>query len=199
MVSNAPGIGSVRNNPFARQGSPSPAPGSNGRPKSAIYPSASPLSTTSTPPSHTRNQSHASIAGTMASGPSNQARHARDNSRGGTPGSGTFAPAFIKTEDMRRSIDVVKGIEGENDFSGKRYVWLKDPQAAFVKGWVVEELQGNRLVVQCDDGSVSRLSIHLLKINAELHDSSEKSTAKVSTRSIQPNLTRQTTWQSLRT
>lgn len=50
---------------------------------------------------------------------------------------------------------MVKGIEGENDFSGKRYVWLKDPKQAFVKGWVVEELGGNRLLVQCDDGSVS--------------------------------------------
>lgn len=48
---------------------------------------------------------------------------------------------------------MVKGIEGENDFSGKRYVWLKDPQQAFVKGWVVEELGGNRILVQCDDGS----------------------------------------------
>jgi len=57
---------------------------------------------------------------------------------------------------MRRSIDAVKGIEGENDFSGKRYVWLKDPQTAFVRGWVVEELEGNRILVQCDDGSVSR-------------------------------------------
>lgn len=55
---------------------------------------------------------------------------------------------------MRKPVDAVKGIEGENDFSGKRYVWLKDPQTAFVKGWVVEELAGGRLVVQCDDGSV---------------------------------------------
>ena len=56
---------------------------------------------------------------------------------------------------MRKPTDVVKGIEGENDFSGRKYVWLKDPQTAFVKGWVVEELGGNKLLVQCDDGSVS--------------------------------------------
>lgn len=55
---------------------------------------------------------------------------------------------------MRRSHDTVKGIEGENDFSGKRYVWLKDPQQAFVKGWVVEDLSDNRIRVQCDDGTV---------------------------------------------
>ena len=55
---------------------------------------------------------------------------------------------------MRKPVDMVNGIEGENDFSGKRYVWLKDPQQAFVKGWVVEELGSNRILVQCDDGSV---------------------------------------------
>jgi myosin protein heavy chain len=33
-------------------------------------------------------------------------------------------------------------------------VWLKDPQAAFVKGWIVEELGNNQVLVQCDDGSV---------------------------------------------
>ena len=58
-------------------------------------------------------------------------------------------------EEMQRNTETVKGIEGENDFSGKRYVWLKDPQTAFVKGWVVEELGSNQLLVQCDDGSVS--------------------------------------------
>ena len=51
---------------------------------------------------------------------------------------------------------MVRGIEGENDFSGKRYVWLRDPKLAFVKGWVVEELEGGHILVQCDDGSVSR-------------------------------------------
>ena len=54
-----------------------------------------------------------------------------------------------------RGYDTVKGIEGENDFSGKRYVWLKDPEEAFVKGWVVEEKPGGNLLVQVDDGSVS--------------------------------------------
>lgn len=56
---------------------------------------------------------------------------------------------------MIRNQDTVEGIEGENDFSGKRYVWLKDPQTAFVRGWIVEEMDGNRLLVQCDDGTVS--------------------------------------------
>lgn len=54
---------------------------------------------------------------------------------------------------MRRAPETIKGIEGENDFSGKRYVWLKDPHAAFVKGWIVEERENNQILVQCDDGS----------------------------------------------
>lgn len=55
---------------------------------------------------------------------------------------------------MRTNVDAVDGIEGENDFSGKRYVWLRDPKTAFVKGWIVEDLGGDRILVQCDDGSV---------------------------------------------
>ena len=82
-------------------------------------------------------------------------QQARRDSRSGTPTSTTFAPKFIKAEDKARGHDPVKGIEGENDFSGKRYVWLNDPQEAFIKGWVIEELAGNRLLVQTDDGTVS--------------------------------------------
>lgn len=50
------------------------------------------------------------------------------------------------------------GIEGENDFSGKRYVWLADAEKAFVRGWVVEELEDGLLQVQCDDGSQREVS-----------------------------------------
>lgn len=45
-------------------------------------------------------------------------------------------------------------MEGDNDFSGKRYVWLKDPEKAFVRGQVIEECEGGVLLVQCEDGSV---------------------------------------------
>ena len=139
-----------RNNPFSRTGPPSPGPGiTNGRPKSTII--SSPLSGTQSP--HNRNQSFSSLAGVMS--PNNNATtQNRPNSKTGTPTSNTFAPLFIKTEDMQRGTEVIKGIEGENDFSGKRYVWLKDPQMAFVKGWIVEELGNNQILVQCDDGSV---------------------------------------------
>jgi myosin protein heavy chain len=80
----------------------------------------------------------------------------RSNSyRGSSPVTGTFAPTFIKSEEMQKPIPTINGIEGENDFSGKTYVWLKDQSAAFIKGWVVEDLPDGRLKVQCDDGSVS--------------------------------------------
>lgn len=46
-------------------------------------------------------------------------------------------------------------VEGENDLSGKRYVWMRDEEKAFVKGWVVEELPDGMLRAQCEDGSVS--------------------------------------------
>ena len=88
----------------------------------------------------------------MAPNKSAGSRH-RADSKAGPQSSGTFAPSFIKAEEMRRP-ETVKGIEGENDFSGKRYVWLKDAASAFVKGWIVEELAGNHILVQCDDGSV---------------------------------------------
>ncbi|KJR85249.1 myosin heavy chain [Sporothrix schenckii 1099-18] len=145
-----------RSNPFARTPSASPAPGNSsaaGRPKSVLF--STPAPTSPARPSHSRSQSQAtpsSMNGLVRSG--SVSRNGYDRSREGTPASGTFAPSFIKTEEMKqRSIDVVRGIEGENDFSGKRYVWLKDPQTAFVKGWIVEELGPNRILVQCEDGS----------------------------------------------
>jgi myosin heavy chain 9/10/11/14 len=155
MPTSAHNMGSIRNNPFARAASSSPGPNATARPKTALFGSPPPVSTgsTPTPPTHTRHQSHTAFGPVLAP-TSGSHRHSRSDSRSATPMSSTFAPSFIKTEEMRRGSDTVKGIEGENDFSGKRYVWLKDPQAAFVKGWVVEELPGNRILVQCDDGSV---------------------------------------------
>ncbi|ROV96752.1 hypothetical protein VSDG_05613 [Cytospora chrysosperma] len=150
-------MGTVRNSPFMRQSSPSPSPGpppGNARPKSALFPSPlspTPSSGAPTIPSHVRAKSSVSSLAPSTS----EARfgHARTASKADTSQSSTFAPSFIKSEEMRRGSDVVDGIEGENDFSGKRYVWLKDPQTAFVKGWVVEDLGENRILVQCDDGS----------------------------------------------
>lgn len=113
---------------------------------------SSPLSASQLP-SHNRHQSQSSLAGLVA--PSQTISRRQSDTRNATPASNTFAPSFIKTEEAQRGEETVKSIEGENDFSGKRYVWLKDPQNAFVKGWIVQELGNNQILVQCDDGTVS--------------------------------------------
>ncbi|RMZ83706.1 hypothetical protein DV738_g1099, partial [Chaetothyriales sp. CBS 135597] len=70
-----------------------------------------------------------------------------------TSSSSTFAPKFIKSAELRKNEDHVSAIEGENDFSGKRYVWVKDPEKAFVRGWIVQDLPDNGVVVQFENGS----------------------------------------------
>ncbi|TVY73283.1 Myosin type-2 heavy chain [Lachnellula suecica] len=156
MASNS---GSVRNNPFSRNQSASPSPvpgGANGRPKSMVI--GSPLSGSQSPTNgHNRQQSYSSLAGVVAPSHNGGGRF-RSNSKGNGATSNTFAPSFIKTDEARRGSEPVRGIEGENDFSGKRYVWLKDAQVAFVKGWIVEELSNNQLLVQCEDGSQRTVS-----------------------------------------
>ena len=160
MSFNSHGSMSRRNNPFARASPSSPGSTNLGRPKSSIL-SSSPATALPTSPSHTRSQSSTSPPASKATTPlpvpaAGTLRHTRHASKNGSLSSGTFAPSFIKSEELaRRGQDPVKGIEGENDFSGKRYVWLKDPEKAFVKGWVVEDLDQNRIRVQCDDGTVS--------------------------------------------
>ena len=138
-----------RNNPFARESrSPSPMPSTSGpRPKTmALLPSPS----LSSPISHGRNQSFSPLSSSL----SKTVTRPRASSNKCNNQSNTFAPKFIKTGESQRETERVKGIEGENDFSGKRYVWIRDSKVAFVKGWVIEEIEGDRLLVQCDDGSV---------------------------------------------
>ncbi|EFZ03771.1 myosin [Metarhizium robertsii] len=161
-----------RSNPFTRTGSPSPSsptPLNRSRPKSALFSSPPPPSV-STPSPHGRSQSNSSY-GTSLVATGNAARHHRNESRNGTPTSNTFAPSFIKLEEMRREHDTVKGIEGENDFSGKRYVWVRDSQHAFIKGWVVEELGNGRILVQTDDGTQRELDAESVdKVNPAKFD-----------------------------
>lgn len=109
-----------------------------------------------------RQAAHSRANSLVDAGPlSNGTKHTDSASpRQGSPGPGTFAQRFIKSE-LDGTSDRVGGIEGENDFSGKRYVWIKDASQAFVKGWVVEELSGDRLMVQCDDGSVGLIYLVL--------------------------------------
>lgn len=144
-----------RNNPFNRESSsPSPNPlMSNSRPKSAVF--TSPPGALSSGV-HSRNQSFSAFGGSSLA-PVQVSRQRSNSSRSTNQTSNTFAPQFIKVAELQREDERVGGIEGENDFSGKRYVWLRDPLSAFIKGWVIEELDGGRLLIQCDDGSVSQI------------------------------------------
>lgn len=153
MSSAAAGGSRWRNNPFSRE-SASPSPGPTkpmGRPISTVM-TPSPQAAHST--GHNRNHSFSPM-GSSNLAPASVSRQRSISNRSGNRNSNTFAPSFIKSESLQPQDEHVGGIEGENDFSGKRYVWLRDPQTAFVKGWIIEERDGKRILVQCDDGSVS--------------------------------------------
>jgi hypothetical protein len=187
MAGITPNGGTWRNNPFSRNSaSPSPLQAAS-RPQSAIL---SPPLASSQKAAHDRHQSLSGLNAPLVSNSRNRAF----SSRGSTPTSNTFAPQFIKTEDERASDHAIRGIEGENDFSGKRYVWMKDPEAAFVRGWIVEEQGRDLLLVQCDDGTVSRSPRSPDENRLKQINSSVKSPWTAWTRSIQPNSTRRMTW-----
>jgi myosin protein heavy chain len=142
-----------RNSPFMRgtSASPGPSPSSN-------IPKPLSMGLTSPGPSalgHARHQSFSPLTAAQQMPSRSDSTRKRSNSyRSGSPATGTFAPTFIKSEEMQKPMPTINNIEGENDFSGKRYVWLRDAETTFVKGWVVEELDNGHLVVQCDDNSV---------------------------------------------
>lgn len=142
----------VRNNPFSRDSpSPSPAPPSRSeRPRSMNFASST---ATSSPLGHSRNQSFSPLSGTNLA-PARTTRERSNSVRNSIQTSSTFAPKFIKTEELQQGPERIDGIEGENDFSGKRYVWIKDAAVAFVKGWIIEELDDGQYLIQCEDGSV---------------------------------------------
>jgi myosin protein heavy chain len=147
---------------------------------------------------HNRQQSFSPAPSGAFPSRQNSTRMRSNSHKSGAPGTGTFAPTFISTDEVQSGDIVVRAIEGENDFSGKRYVWLKDPATAFVRGWVVEELQGGMLLVQCDDGSVS--TAHCALSDPKLIICSNgKSTRMRWTKSIQPSSTRPMTWLSSHT
>lgn len=152
-----PSIGMTqgRHNPFSRTSlSPSPAP----REASAMRPGR-PKSVAFAPPAQSHPAGHTRTSSFNPSGSNgflgSIGRQRSNSARNTTPSSSTFAPQFIKSEELQKGADQIRGQEGDNDFSGKRYVWLKDPERAFIRGLVLVELDGGLLVVQCDDGSVS--------------------------------------------
>ncbi len=141
-----------RNSHLSRSSmSPSPVPlVDTGRPKSMIM--SSPISS---PQGNglPRFQSSSPGFGSL----SRPTRRRSNSTRSSMSYTGTFAPKFINgNEKSHDGTERVRGLEGENDFSGKRYVWMPDTTNAFVRGWVVQEMDGNMLLVQCDDGSVSK-------------------------------------------
>ena len=64
---------------------------------------------------------------------------------------------------MKQSEERISAIEGENDFSGKRYVWVKDLEKAFVRGWITEDLPHDRVIVQFDSGA--QLETHIDEVD----------------------------------
>ena len=73
------------------------------------------------------------------------------------PSTGTFTPKFIKTQHSSASRDS-RSTDSARDlaeFSGKRWVWLRDDKLAFVKGWVTED-NGSTLKVRCDNETADR-------------------------------------------
>ena len=108
------------------------------------------------PTSHARNNSLSPLSGSTLT-PARASRQRSNSTRSSNQTSNTFAPKFIKLEELQGKSEQM-GIEGENDFSGKRYVWMRDPERAFVKGWIVEEVENGHVVVQCDDGSVGHVT-----------------------------------------
>nr|POF17958.1 myosin type-2 heavy chain 1 [Quercus suber] len=149
MATNQTSNGSRwRNSPFGRIDDP-PFPGlapGHTRSKLNVMQSSVP---SHTPTNHARDRS---LQDLMPGLIRSDSRFRSGSVRQSTP-AGTFAPQFIKQEDLEGGEQRVRGIEGENDFSGKRYVWLRDSEKAFVRGWVVEEMSDGMLKVQCDDGS----------------------------------------------
>lgn len=114
---------------------------------------------------HARNQSLSQLTR------SDSTRLRSGSVRNSTP-AGTFAPQFIADESQNTT--EIRGIEGENDFSGKRYVWLRDPKTAFVRGWIVEELAEGKLLVQCDDGSQQEVDADAVdKVNPAKFDKAD--------------------------
>ena len=188
MAGITPNGGSRRNNPFNRNSaSPSPHHAASKSQPAILSPSL----VSSQRPSHSRNQSLSGFNSPLSSNSRNRAL----SNRGSTPTSNTFAPQFIKPEDERSSEPQIKGIEGENDFSGRRYVWLKDPEAAFVRGWIIEEHEGDQLLVQCDDGTVSIFSTLFQSAQVLIGvNSNAESPRTALIKSIQPNSTKRMIW-----
>ncbi|KAI8938488.1 hypothetical protein NX059_004380 [Plenodomus lindquistii] len=161
-----------RNSPFARNSasaSPPPVATNGTRPLSGHI--TSPLAEPDSKMAHLRHQSLTNLSSPLL-GRSDSNRLRSNSHRNSTP-VGTFAPQFI-SEDDNEAPRMGGIVEGENDFSGKRYVWLRDAATAFVRGWVVEELPEGQLLVQCDNGSQQQVDADAVdKVNPAKFDKAD--------------------------
>ncbi|KUM60627.1 hypothetical protein ACN42_g6502 [Penicillium freii] len=163
QLNGSPKRASFLARPSSSQGTHAP----QARPKSAIITPSHGLESAR---GHLRNTSVSQLSPTV----SLSGNRERSNSAKNSPSSGTFAPSFIKSEELRRGADQIRGLEGENDFSGNKYVWLRDPQKAFVRGLVLEESQEGRLLVQTDDGDQRELDADQVdKVNPAKFDKAD--------------------------
>jgi len=81
-----------------------------------------------------------------------QTQHSPQHSR--SDSTGTFTSKFINALSAKNS-GSTESARDLAEFSGKRWVWLKDDRLAFVKGWVTED-NGATLQVRCDDEGADR-------------------------------------------
>lgn len=63
-------------------------------------------------------------------------------------GIGTFSPAYLKFED-----EPLRNTIAEVEFGEKKWVWVKDDKAGFLKAWIIKE-DGDLLHVQCTNDLV---------------------------------------------
>ncbi|KAI5843390.1 P-loop containing nucleoside triphosphate hydrolase protein [Morchella snyderi] len=148
----------------------SPTPGIRGHRQSVSALTAALTSTPTAAPTSTPAPSRPSSALVVGGWQS------RSNSSVSKASPGTFAPGFIKSADDRRNStsSLAGGIAGENsDFSGRRWVWVRDPERAFVKGEVVLDEDG-MLTVRCDDGTERNVhSDNVDKVNPAKFDKAD--------------------------
>ncbi|EXJ83919.1 myosin heavy chain [Capronia coronata CBS 617.96] len=134
--------------------------------KSLLFASPTPTSSSR----HERQQSY-SPSTSLTSIPSHVRTHSLQRQ---ASTSSTFAPKFIKSEELRRSEDKISAIEGENDFSGKRYVWVKDPEKAFIRGWITEDLPSDKVLVQFESGAKVEVDVEEVdKVNPAKFDKAD--------------------------
>lgn len=143
---------------------------------------------------HARNHSYSSQSPIPSLTLIKPGRRRSTSLRNQSSSSATFAPKFITAQGSGSDSLQLHSIEGENDFSGKRYVWLKDGQGGFLQGWVVEERDNGRILVQSSDGQVHISSCGSALNTDYRHCSNSMWLSRISTEPTPPNSTRRTTW-----